>query len=59
MTLAKGDSYEVWGRVEGCNSKLGRDVHGCGGLCRHICKSWEDFIQHILFEIGAGNRVKF
>ena len=55
----KGDSYEVWGRVEGCNSKLGRGVHGCGGLCRHIRKSWEDFIQHIWFEIGAGNRVKF
>ena len=46
---------EEWG---GWSSKLGRGVHGYG-LWRSIRKGWEVFSQHIRFEVGVGDRVKF
>ena len=56
--MEEGCSFEVWGRVGGWSSKLGRGVHGYG-LWRSIRKGWEVFSKLIRFEIGVGDRVKF
>ena len=56
--MEKGCSSQVWGRMGGWTSKLGRGVHECG-LWRSIHMGWEDFSKNIRFEVGVGDRVKF
>ena len=56
--MEKGCSFEVWERVGGWSSKLGKGVHRCG-LWRSIQKDWEVFSKNIWFDVGVGDRVKF
>ena len=56
--MEKGSSFEIWGRMGGWISKLGRGVYGCD-LWRSIWKGWEAFSKNIQFKVGLGNTVKF
>lgn len=47
---------QIWHRRGGWITKRVRATHGCS-LWKNIMMGWDDFLKHISFDVGLGNRV--